>query len=548
MKNLYQPKYYLFSVLVLVATLGACKKDKPAPKPEEPADVNTKQTPTTNRVELSNDSIFLYAKTMYYWNTSLPTYDAYMPRQYNTGGSNESNYETNLYNIGKASNSVDYTGGSNGFLKYSYLDDITQHNPQASVRDAQASVDLEGNGNDIGIRTVAYLAPQPAVNYALYITAVYPGSPADNAGIKRGFLIKKINGVSFGTNYNSEVSTLNSFLSGSSVNLEGVQYTSGVAGPTVTISLSKTSYRSSPVYAAKTITAGTKKIGYLAFARFSDLNGNAKTALDAAFSGFSANGVTDVIVDLRYNGGGYINTAEYLINLLAPSSLNGRLMYREYYNSRMQNGQVSILANQPLPDENGKLQYKNGRLVTYADVNYKPENNSANFQKAGNLNSVSNIIFIVSGNTASASELVINSLKPGVNVKLVGRTTYGKPVGFFPVRIENRYDVYYALFETKNSNNEGGYFNGMTPDYAENTSIEPTFFDNPRYDFGDPNEGYLAKAISVVPGAGLPVSGFAKGSSMSAPEREFSASSQHMENVKPASEFNGMVKTRFTMK
>jgi carboxyl-terminal processing protease len=107
------------------------------------------------------------------------------------------------------------------------------------------------------------------------------------------------------------------------------------------------------------------------------------------------------------------------------------------------------------------------------------------------LGGVKNVVFIVSRATASASELVINSLKPVMTVTLVGKTTYGKPIGFFPIKLENRYDVYLSLFETRNSKNEGGYYSGMVPSIDGDTDLG-------NYDFGNPLDGYLAKALTVI--------------------------------------------------
>ncbi|MNR19988.1 Peptidase family S41 [compost metagenome] len=105
------------------------------------------------------------------------------------------------------------------------------------------------------------------------------------------------------------------------------------------------------------LTAGSKKIGYLAYARFGALStpptlttAAGDVELDAAFTQFANAGVTDLIIDFRYNGGGYVYAAEHLTNLIAPSSVRGT-MFTEYYNSTMQSGNAKILSNQPLLDK-----------------------------------------------------------------------------------------------------------------------------------------------------------------------------------------------------
>lgn len=543
----------LFLALVVVVAFGACKKSKVAPV-TDPGGLstgsNTKQTPTTDRTALTNDSLFLYAKQVYFWNTALPDYDTFNPRQYTAGNSFLDKYENTLWNIGKVSASADYIPGFNE-LKYSYISDSDLDNPQASAPLVKSNVDLEGNGLDIGIRPVSYLrTSSQSGSYYLMVTAVYPGSPAALAGMKRGYMIQKINGTDVGASYNSptEVAARNLLNGTAAVKLQGIIISGGADKGNFDLTLTRASYRSSPVYLSKTITAGTKKIGYLNFARFSNLEDNAKADLDQVFSAFVADGVKDLIIDLRYNGGGYINTAEYLINLIAPVNLNGSVMFREYYNAAMQAGKATILSNQPLLDDDNKVRYQNGRMLTYADLKYTPEEQTTNFSKKGNFTGIASVTFIVSGNTASASELVINSLKPHISVKVVGELTYGKPVGFFPIRLENRYDVYFALFETKNSKGEGGYFKGITPDYAENDR-EVNFWDNPYYDFGDVNEGYLAKAISVVPGAGTPVTSSSRSAKMTINGQDASLSQNNiLKPVKVNDEFVGMIEDRFKRK
>lgn len=468
--------------------VAACKKSNnptPTPTPDPPI-----TTPTTGtRQQLTLDSIFLYAKDIYYWNDKLPTYEAFNPRQYTSGSTDVANYNTALLNVAKYSTPFEWTTGATS-PKFSYIFDKTNKNPTAVINPV-SSVDLEGNGNDLGIRFGLYGSES---NYVVYVTAVYQNSPAEKLGFLRGDVVKKINGVSYGSNYGAEVNSLNSALGGSSVVLEGFK---GDGTTPFNLTVTKGIFGSNPVYKTKVFDAGAKKIGYLAYARFSNAT-NSNTVLENAFTSFATAGVTDLIIDLRYNGGGYVSTAENLINLIAPTGTAG-VMFSEYFNATMQAGNAKILSNQPLLDANGKIRYgTNGAMLTYANVNYTVAGNTTSFAKKGTLGNVRNIVFIISSNTASASELVINSLKPHMTVKLVGKTSYGKPIGFFPITLENKYDVYFSLFETKNSLGQGGYYSGMVPD----VDIFEVPSGTVMYDFGDARDNYIKNAIQVLaPGA-----------------------------------------------
>ena len=525
-------------VVLVVLILGGCKKSKvtPDPEPEPPsAGPNTKQTPTTDRTKLTNDSLFLYAKQVYYWNSTLPSYDAFEPRKYGA------DFDNNLFNLAKSSASADYVVGD-GNPKYSYIQDITTANPSAmgNLNNTQLSVDLEGNGDDTGI---VWLPFGTNTNYTIFVTVVSPGSDAESKGVKRGWSITKINGVSYGANYPGEYISIYNELAKSNVTIEGFKSTNGVQGEAFTLTVSRKVYSSSPVYVSKVFISGSKKIGYLAYGRFSN-EINSFKPLEDAFTSFSGQGVTDLVIDLRYNGGGYINTAEHLVNLIAPSSAIG-VMFKEYYNADMQNKRALILKNQPLTDVNDKIIYKTvgGQQVMknlYDDVDYSVTKNTYNFSKFGNLTGVTNIVFLVSRNTASASELVINSLKPKMNVKLVGKTTYGKPVGFFPIRLQNKYDVFYAMFETKNSQDQGGYFSGIVPDYDLN--------ENPTYQLGDEKEPYLAKAISILNPA-VVATAVAKGAIMNIAGRQVNLDDQNqIIPVEQPGSFMGMIEDRFKRK
>ena len=432
---------------------SSCKKD---------AKINPTTTPPVvvpaTRAELTKDSIYLYAKDTYYWNEPFPTYETFKPRSYAT-------------NQAVLDAIIALPGTGKPVDKYSFLDD------------GGVSQQLGGVSGDFGF-SIFYNGQSPTSD--LRIKYVSPNSPAAAKGLKRGYRITKINGrTDISTAVNANIAFVSDAVFGSSSTVSITVEKPGGAVEDVVVT--RASYSNNPIFHSSVITVGSKKVGYIVYNSFTT---NSRDALTTKIAEFATAGATELVVDLRYNGGGSVATADVFTNLLAPASLNGTTMYTTFWTKTMQDGKASILANQPLTDANGKLQTftggVNGKWATYADIDYKPAANRELFAKIGTA-VFSKVYFLVLSGTASASELLINNLKPHLNVQLIGAKTYGKPVGFFAISIDN-IDLYMPQFETKNSLNEGGYFTGLPVNFA--------IPDDVTRDFGDRNEGLLAAALS----------------------------------------------------
>jgi hypothetical protein len=255
-----------------------------------------------------------------------------------------------------------------------------------------------------------------------------------------------------------------------------------------TADLSGTS--TSAIVKSTVISSNGKNIGYISLNAFPKLSAF-KDAIDACFASLSASNPSYLILDLRDNGGGYTETAEYFANQIASTALNGQVMYTEQFNAQMQAGQSTILKHQPYLDNAGKTVIYNGRMATMADVDYTEKGNTYFFNKKGNLEGIQKIYFIVSGKTASASEMLISCLKPYFEVKLIGEKTYGKPIGFFGINID-QYSVFLSSFFIRNAAGWSDYFDGMAPDVI----VKGT--DNP--DLGNPEELCLKAAVALLNG------------------------------------------------
>jgi hypothetical protein len=275
-----------------------------------------------------------------------------------------------------------------------------------------------------------------------------------------------------------------------------------------------------------------KNIGYIALGSFPELS-TCRDALDAAFSKLAAANPRQLVVDLRYNGGGFVETAEYVANLIAPLALSGKVMFSEQYNALLQASNAGILKNQTYYDANGKTVIYKGRTANLADVDYTEAGNTHKFSKKGGLETVKDIYFITSSATASAAELLISSMKPYFNVKLVGGTTYGKPVGFFPVKIDV-YSVYLSCFLIRNAQDWSDYFQGIPADVQVAQEDDPVL--------GDPDEGCLSAVLGLINGASLSTV------QQQANDKRVQSASIFKSNQGAIKELPGMIENRLKLK
>jgi carboxyl-terminal processing protease len=451
--------------LITISFLTACKKDKKI----TPVTPGTTIPTTGTALDRVKDSVYLFTQEDNLWYNTLPTYDVFKPRGF-TGATDIAGLQKEVDALAQYSTNpatgkpYEYEAAYPGEAKYSFIDQ------------GQVATSLGGTNGDFGFSPIYNTASDLRIKY------VYPGSPADKAGLVRGYQITAITGVPSLT-YTGSTSTNYTALVNALFNSPTVTMT--VQKPdntTFNVTLTTANYTVNPVLKTKILDVGNgKKIGYLVFNSFTVLT-NAQASLDAAFTSFTTSGVTDLVVDLRYNGGGAVETAEYLSNLIVPPTKTNTLMYTEYYNDKFQNDKYPLFAK------------KFGIDITKNPNIFKPANNQALFSKKGSLN-ISRVFFIVTGSTASASELTINNLLPEMNVQLIGTTTYGKPVGFYGIPI-GAYQYYTPELETKNSANQGGYYAGMEPGSATYPGVQAT--DDVTHDFGDVNEALLARAINFT--------------------------------------------------
>ncbi len=254
----------------------------------------------------------------------------------------------------------------------------------------------------------------------LYARYIEPGSPAAVAGLQRGDQILTINGRT-----SADVIASNDFSDLTAIN-EGETLTLGVrnADGDSQVTLTSAIYALVPVPNTFTLTTPSgRKMGYV---MVKDMIDQALTPFDAAFAQFKANGVQDVVIDLRYNGGGLVSVADKLASYPAGPTTAGNTFASLLYND-----------------------HKQGYNQTFR------------FQSYANATGLNRVYVLTGPRTCSASEQVINALRPFVSVVTIGDTTCGKPVGFLPQADGCGAVVSAVNFESVNSRNEGRYFNGF---------------------------------------------------------------------------------------
>lgn len=391
--------------------------------------------------------------------------------------------------------------------KYSFLD-----------RSGSVAGELEGGVlGDFGMEyTVAYDTDDLPHIVPIY---VYAGSPAGKAGVQRGWDIIALDG---NTNMTLDGGANSQRIVKALYDNESTTFTfKHDQTEETTVKLTRTTYHINPVLLDSVYTVGAHKVGYFVYNSFvsigSDANGmQAKAEIDAAFDKFKAAGITELIVDLRYNGGGSVASSEYLDNLIAPAAANGKAMYKYLYNDAL-----------------------TSYFSSTADLK-KDYIDPINFDLAPSNLNLSRVFFIVGPGTASASELTINNLKPYMDVKILGQQTYGKPVGFFVIPIEfvtdtaglaHVADMYAINFETVNSAGGGQYYQGMTPDQEMNDYVG--------YNWGDLEDPRLAAIISYISTGSYARSAFSRRAGAAGALRQMPGNPLHSPHA-----FNGMVSER----
>ncbi len=308
---------------------------------------------------------------------------------------------------------------------------------------------------------------------------ILPDSDASSKDIQRGEIFNRVNGTELTrSNYQSLLFGQDDYTLGF------VNFDNGDPENTnKEIALSKSQYTENPVYISEVIDSGNEKIGYVMYNAFV---GNFDSQLNQAFSDLKSEGVTELVLDLRYNGGGSVRSSTYLGSMIT-GQFPGELFTQERWNSKV----MAFFDGLSEADRDRNLN------------NYFPTTIVASGEAISSLG-LSKVYIITSRSTASASELVINSLKPYIDVVVVGGRGVGKFVASTtlydsddftrtgPNLADHTYAIQPIILEELNVLGENNGVVGFEP----NLEIIESVLDMGV--LGDPSEPLLNKALTDI--------------------------------------------------
>jgi carboxyl-terminal processing protease len=281
------------------------------------------------------------------------------------------------------------------------------------------------------------------------VTQVFPDSPAAEAGLARGDRIVEIGGRAVAALVES--GEIGSAFGPSEIGVETDLVLVDRTGASRSAHMAKRLVTIPTVSLTRVYTIEGRRVGYIFFRNFVQPS---VEALDNAFAELAAQRVDDLVLDLRYNGGGLVGVAQHLASYIGGLRTDG-LVFAEYFHNDRNTARNRILRFESKPQD-----LRLNRLIV-----------------------------VTTKGSASASELVINALRPFMPVVVIGGATYGKPVGQYGIAF---CDLLLApvSFSLRNADGQGDYFDGFAPDCAAP--------DDADHQLGDPREGSLKEALTFA--------------------------------------------------
>ncbi len=412
-------KKLLVLIIAILSLVYSCKKDDPEPEPEPNPNNSTGLTPA-----MARDTLHYVMKEWYLWYDKMPN----VTRE---------NYSDPY----KYLEAVRYKE----LDRWSFIADYDEFI-------AEMGGEFVGHGFRIGLDNAGKAR----------IAMIYNKSPLYAEGVRRGWIVKTINGVDIAAAMKAnDGAAYNSALGPSTAGVTNAFVFTKPDGSDVAISSTKQSFTVNSVLFYDTLHLKSGITGHLVFEQFITPS---TEELNTAFAFFKQNNVKDLVLDLRYNGGGILAVAQTLASMIGGNELTGKTFAKFQYNTRHQN------------DSRVNIAWP--------------------FESNANSLGLKRLVVITSRGTASASEAVMNGLNPHITVVSVGDTTHGKPTGMniWYVGHRNTTGKKYAMapvtFKTVNSQGLGEYFKGIPPNKLVADDIT--------HDFGDRQEANLKEAIRYL--------------------------------------------------
>ena len=464
MKNLK----YLYCALAIALFLGACSDDSSSTGPEPPP-------PEQGEVSAEKQFVYNAMNYWYYWQGDVPDLaddrfaDDDALREFLMGYSDaEALYDD-----------LQFIDDDFSF----FIDDYEE------FQDEQDGI-FAALGFNFGF--IGFENSDRIVGYVQYII---PGSPADDAGLERLDLFTEVDGTPLNTSNFVGILRDDSAHELTLADIESSE--DGVSFPeTGTVNIASEQVVEDPVYVSTVIDTGDTKIGYMLYNAF---RGNYHEALNNAFGDFKSQGIDDLVLDLRYNGGGAVITSQLLSSMISGLGSSSVFAEFDYSQKRSQQSQeVFFLDEVPLQNEDREFETNGqGEFVNTVPINAL---------------SLDQVYVLTSSGTASASEALINGLSPYINVTIIGTQSVGKDEGSLTLydapapyldedqaNPDHKNAIQPIVLKIVNSNGED-YPDGFTPVGEDNISEITVENLQNKPEIGSPDDPLLGRAISLITG------------------------------------------------
>jgi len=457
-------------MIVMAAIFAQCRKEALLPKEEDPNDPDRPVViPDAPEV---NYFVWNSMHDYYLWNDKIPNL---VNTYYQPLTSTSTNYKQHKDSLNVFLNK--YTDPEKLFDGLLYQHSVVDK--WSFIVNDYTIIDnwIAGISKTVGYDFKLYYLNATSPDLIGVVRYVLKDSPADKAGIQRGDIFYKVDGVQLtDANYTANLINKESFT------LSFAKLVNGVVTPIAkTASLVAVEMQENPVYFNKILTVGTNKVGYLVYNGFtSDFD----LQLNTVFQQFKSAGVNKLILDLRYNGGGSVQTAIYLASMIYTTNTT-KLFTKSVYNGILTPYITSTYGE------------------SFFNSNFTDKISGTGASTPINSLNLTDVYFIVSNESASASELLINGLKPYMSVKSIGSNTYGKYVASLTLKdydsndklvTTHKYAMQPIVAKYANSLGVSDFVSGLAPDYTAKEDVGNLL------PFGDENETMLKVVLDVIKG------------------------------------------------